>query len=279
MIPLFYMKTIIAPTDFSTVSLNAVNYAADMAVALRAELILLHVVPIPVTVIEVPLTEYEYDEMREDAEQELLVLKNQLFLRTHNKINIHAKLSAGSVEHELEQECKIKNPFAVIMGTKTGGVSKRFLLGSNTIFAVNHLEYPVLVVPQNAFFKPIQKITLASDLEEIRNHNTINFLSDWLYSFKSTLDIINVSGHTSLKTTALSESVSLQNLLSDFEPRFYFIENENVEEGVYQFIEENQPDLLVVIPRKYGLFENMFHKSESKQFVLHSHIPVLTIIG
>jgi len=34
------MKTIIAPTDFSAVSLNAVNYAADMAQDINAELIL-----------------------------------------------------------------------------------------------------------------------------------------------------------------------------------------------------------------------------------------------
>ena len=271
------MKTIIAPTDFSTVSLNAVNYAADMASVLRAELVLLHVVTIPVTVAEVPLTEYDYDEMREDAEQELLVLKNQLFLRTHNKVNIHIKLGVGSLERELEQECILKKPFAVIMGTKIGSVAKRFLVGSNTLFAVKHLEYPILVVPQNVFFKPIKKIVLASDLKEIKNLNTINLLADWLYSFKSTLDIINVSKHDSIKATALSESVSLQNLLSDFEPQFYFIENENVEEGVYQFIEENHPDLLVVIPGKYGLFENIFHKSASRQFILHPHVPVLAI--
>jgi hypothetical protein len=69
----------------------------------------------------------------------------------------------------------------------------------------------------------------------------------------------------------------LQNLLGDFNPQFYFVEKANVEEGVYQFVEENHPDLLVVIPRKHGLFESIFHKSESKQFILHPHIPVLAI--
>jgi hypothetical protein len=37
---------------------HAVNYAADIAVTTTAELLLLHVVQIPVTVIEVPLTEW-----------------------------------------------------------------------------------------------------------------------------------------------------------------------------------------------------------------------------
>jgi nucleotide-binding universal stress UspA family protein len=38
------MKSIvIAPTDFSDVSINAVNYAADMAVSIDAMLMLMHV--------------------------------------------------------------------------------------------------------------------------------------------------------------------------------------------------------------------------------------------
>jgi hypothetical protein len=37
------MKTIIAPTDFSPVSLNAVNFAADMAVSVDSSLLLFHV--------------------------------------------------------------------------------------------------------------------------------------------------------------------------------------------------------------------------------------------
>jgi len=44
------MRTIVAPTVFSSVSINALNYAADLAAAIEADLILLHVVQIPITV-------------------------------------------------------------------------------------------------------------------------------------------------------------------------------------------------------------------------------------
>ena len=42
------MQTIIAPTDFSNISLNAVNYAADMAMALNANLLILHAIELPI---------------------------------------------------------------------------------------------------------------------------------------------------------------------------------------------------------------------------------------
>ena len=37
------MKTIILATDFSSAASNAANYAADMAVALKADLLLLNI--------------------------------------------------------------------------------------------------------------------------------------------------------------------------------------------------------------------------------------------
>ena len=53
---MFHMQNIIAPTDFSTVSLNAVNYAADMAMATNSGLLILHANEPPLG------TKSEYDE-------------------------------------------------------------------------------------------------------------------------------------------------------------------------------------------------------------------------
>ena len=42
------MKTLIAGTDFSKTSINAVNYFADMAAAINAKLEVLHVTQVPI---------------------------------------------------------------------------------------------------------------------------------------------------------------------------------------------------------------------------------------
>jgi len=270
------MRTIIAPTDFSAISLNAVNYAADMAVATNAELLLLHVVQIPVTVIEVPLTEMEYQEMTEDASEQLAKLVDQLSMRTKEKINIHTQSMVGSVEHAVKELCNQKEPFVVIMGTKGAGAAERFFIGSKTLYAVNHLNYPVLVIPQNVSFKRIKKIALASDLKEIKIAS-VEFFKEWQINFHATLDIINVSRSDSINADAVSGSISLQNLFSEFHPQFHFIDEVDVEKGVYEFVEKANSDLLIVIPKKHGLFGTFFHKSQSKEFILHPRIPILAI--
>jgi len=50
------MKTIIAPVDFSPVSYNACIYAAHMAQDIKAELVLLHLMELPLAVAEFPVT-------------------------------------------------------------------------------------------------------------------------------------------------------------------------------------------------------------------------------
>ena len=57
------MKTILVATDFSPAAFNAVNYAADMAIAIKADLLLLHVYQIPVGYSEIPIV-MNQDEIR-----------------------------------------------------------------------------------------------------------------------------------------------------------------------------------------------------------------------
>ncbi|MBK8520712.1 MAG: universal stress protein [Chitinophagaceae bacterium] len=40
---------------------------------------------------------------------------------------------------------------------------------------------------------------------------------------------------------------------------------------------KNQIDLLVVMPHRHNLLSGLFHKSHTKQLVLHSHVPVMSI--
>ena len=71
------MKTIIVPTDFSPAALNATNYAADMALAIKANLLLFHVYQLPLSVSDTPIVLLSVEEMNEAAETKLAQLKKR----------------------------------------------------------------------------------------------------------------------------------------------------------------------------------------------------------
>jgi len=264
------MKTIIAPTDFSAVSTNAVDYAADMAVDLCAELILFHVSEQPVAVSEVSFTVPVYDKIV--SEEKITNLKNSLNIRTKNKINIRIKNIAGAIHNELEDLCKQKKPFAVVMGTHGNRTIQRFFIGSTTFYAARHLPYPVLVVPAGVRYKPVKKIALASDFKTI---NTIGLyeIRTILTAFSATLEIVHVNKDSGEVGKVPIEKSLLENYLKEFHPKFHLINNSSVEKGIELFLQKNNTDLILILPKKHG----PFHKSQSKEFVFHSPVPVITI--
>ncbi|CAN5589489.1 hypothetical protein BH10BAC3_BH10BAC3_32850 [soil metagenome] len=265
------MKTIIAPTDFTPISLNAVDYAADMAVDLHAKLLLVHVVELTATsVSEFPMTEVTYYQVSHELELE--DLKNTIVTRTKNAIEVETQHLLGNVSYEVKEICKQLNPFAVVMGTHAPGMIERFLFGSTTLYTIMHLPFPVMIVPDNAVYKPIKKIGFATDLKGIYNV-PLEELKTVTRAFDASLHVIHIALENEHNTESLTEKTLLQHRLKEFHPQFYYAKSDSVEKGIEQFTIGNNIDLMLLVPKKHGLF----HKSQSKQVVFHIPVPAMTI--
>lgn len=275
------MKTIIAPTDFSPISLNAVNYAAEMARCVNANLTLLHICLMPITTYgEVPIVVENMGSYMSDAEERILQLKNNLEKRNDGKVKIDTEVRmAATVSGELANFCKSKQPFAVVMGTQGSSAVERVFFGSNTINVVKHLAWPVIVVPPEARFANIKKIGLACDLKNVDESVPFSQIRSLVNEFHAELYILHINpeaekGYTAEKTV---ESRSLQNKLDDLHPDYRFIDYEDIENGLEEFAETNKLDLLITIPKRHSIIDNLFHKSHSKKLVLHTHVPVMAM--
>ena len=119
------MKTILAPTDFSASSINAANYAADMALAVNAQLILINAVQFPIATSELSLPESMMDEIIEMGNNDLEELANKLKKRTNEKISITSEVLFGPVEQQIELMSASKRPLAIVMGIKPGKTFER----------------------------------------------------------------------------------------------------------------------------------------------------------
>src|SRR3954468_2116885 len=183
------MKMIIAPTDFSPVSLNAVEYAADMAADIKAHLLLVHIIELPFT--EAALTAESYDVTIRQSRKDLYRLQEKMIARTHNAINIETYIGMGTLLSELNKICNLHEPFAVVMGTEERDFIERFFIGNSTKAAVHYLQYPVLVVPATATYKKVNKICLACDLRDIYDL-PLEKIKELVTMFNAKLDIVHV---------------------------------------------------------------------------------------
>lgn len=271
------MKTILAPTDFSTSSINAVYYAADMALAVNAQLTLINAVQFPIGASKLSLPESVIDEIIDMGNSDLEDLANKLKKRTNEKISISSEVLFGPVEQQIELISASKRPLAIVMGIKPGKTFERALLGSTVFHTMNHIPYPLLIIPENFQFSPVREIGLACDLEYMEENMPFETIKEWLSLFNARFHIVHVSlKNKEFRTSQLSESVSLQNHFAYFTPKFHFLEGINLEDELNHFAKSINLDLLIVTPRTYGIFK-AFHKKHSKKLISQVRIPVLSI--
>lgn len=270
------MKSIIVATDFSPAATNAAFYAADMADAINADLFLLHVFTIPVTYGDVSIP-INIDEWEKDATDELAKLKEQILLLAPNPINIRFEVRVGNFMPELETLCAGLKPYAVVIGSTGKTAAERLLFGSHAIEAMQQLAWPLIAVPAAARFTAIANIGLACDLQDVIHTVPVEEIRQLVTEFNAGLHILHISKEKAFDPEAVFASGLLQDKLVELDPQFHFISGNDVDQGIVSFAEANKIDLLIVLPKRHTLLEKMTHKSHSKQFVLHSHVPLLAL--
>lgn len=273
------MKTIIVPTDFSPAAKNAMNFATDMAVSINASMMLLHVYQVPVSMTDVPVVLVSADELRKSSETKLRELKEELTNITAGKIKIYTEARMGDVSDELEDVCKHIQPFAVIMGTHGASGVERILFGSTALTAIRHLKWPVIVVPPGKKYgRGIKKIGFACDFKKVVENTPIQFIKNMVKEFGAELHVLNVDYENKhFKPETPEESLLLHTLLEDLNPSYHFINHIDIEDGINEFAETNNIDLLITIPKKHKLLDSLFKPSSTKQLVTQSHVPVMCV--
>ncbi|MFI5132099.1 MAG: universal stress protein [Chitinophagales bacterium] len=273
------MKTIIIPTDFSPTATNAVNYGVDMALALQASVLLLHVYDIPIALGDVPVALLSVDELKKTAEENIGRLKKDLEHITSGKLTIYAETRLGNVTDELEDVCKKVQPFAVVMGSTGVSAIERTLFGSNTLTAIKHLTVPVICVPKGKEYgKGIHKIGLACDFREVVETTPVSEIKEFVKEFHAQLFVLNVDyDNQQFGPDTPQQSALLHTALEDVHPEYHFITRKDIEDGINEFAETHNLDLVIAMPKKHKLLDGLFRKSSTKQLVFESKIPVMCV--
>jgi nucleotide-binding universal stress UspA family protein len=275
------MKTLLVPTDFSDTAYNAATYAIALGNSLGATRIILYhayelIVPVPDIPTMIPMV--NPDDLREASMDGLNKMKRELGPLADGGTTLVVRADNALLAATIEEVCKNEGVDLIVMGITGGSKLEEVLVGSNTIDVVKHTSFPVLVVPGNARYKPIEKIVFAADLRKVADTTPITPLKKLLHIFNAELHVINIDHESRHFTTDTPfETMMLDTLLEDFQPVYHFIDNPDVVAGIVEFAEENKADLILTIPKKHGLFESIFKRSRTSKLAYQTHIPLLTL--
>ncbi len=143
-LPIFQLKKILVPVDFSDCTEEALFYAVPFARQFDAELTLLHVVEPPY----MPASEaggIADMDSGEDDRKELQALRDKL----SDEVRCNILLRMGSAQYEIIEAAKELGSDLIILSTHGRTGLERMVMGSTAEKVVRRAGCPVLIVREN----------------------------------------------------------------------------------------------------------------------------------
>jgi nucleotide-binding universal stress UspA family protein len=150
-------------------------------------------------------------------------------------------------------------------------------LGGHAVHAMKNLSWPLITVPAGASFSAVKKIGLACDFHEVIDTTPVEEIKMLSRDFNASVHVLNTGKKNAYDPEIVFQSGMLQEILAPLKPEYHLINDENTDAGIMDFAEKNNIDLLIVLPKRHSLMDQLIHKSHTKQFVLHSHVPVMAL--
>lgn len=272
------MKNILVPVDFSPASLQAVHYAAQLSLQTKAGLTLFHAFHIPLPTGEIPVTLLSYEDLEKEGLKHLKKLEKDLQKKYASRLTLQHVVKSGFPSEAILSAAEELKPDLIVMGVKGESKLSRVMIGSNTVSVIRKTKTPVLAVPEGCTYKPVKNIVLAFDFSQVMSSGLAAGIRTFTKAFGAKLLVLNVVKPD--KEPAYSNAVSglsLEHTLSDVDHSLFFPESNDVTSEINRFADTYKADWLIMLPHKHNFFDALFHKSNTKEMVFHSHIPMLSL--
>ncbi len=276
------MKRLLVPTDFSSASDRAVDFAIMLADKLNAEILFLHAYDFPNADPFDPAYLYASSvagpvdldaDQRKLIEAQLEKYCDYAARKSDNRIFCDYLSAAGVHIDELIATLESLDDSMVIMGTRGHNPGDDILIGSNAARMVEKSPVPVIVVPRGAGVSPLKEVVYASALME-GDIRPLKLLTEILKPFDSNLHVIHIEKVIDREDVDVLEAY--QEIVQDHihypKITFALVSGDNVIDRINEYAREVDASMVAMLSERRG---GLFHKSLSKEMVFHTGVPLM----
>ena len=265
------MKRILFTTAYSNTSKNALRYTLRLALYFEAKITMLHIYK--------GEDKTQKENIEEDKKLKTFISEN--IPKQFYAVPIEQKAISGDniVKQVLAEEDENKYDL-IVVGNKTNRHLSDALFGSTASKLLVKTKTPILLIPPMAFYQGLPNITFVSKLEPY-DFPAIEHLFDWAMAFDSKLHLVHFFQGNKLKQEAEQKREKfLQEFKAEVEGKIVDISllNAQLMDGVRNYLETSNVDLLVLTTHQRGFFAPMFDMHASSRIAGDSNmVPVLIL--
>ncbi|MFY0712281.1 universal stress protein [Seonamhaeicola sp. NFXS20] len=268
------MSAIIVATNFSKTSNNAVLYAASLAQVFKTKLVFFNAFKLPLHASNTWLTS---ESMEKLIEKDRNKLKEQA-LDVSEKFNIEVDFQCSYVDFEREIDTLMTsyNSRLLVIGMSEKSMEQN-LLGNPTTTLISMKKFPVLAIPVKAQFKGIHKILFACDVMSDIPLKTLVKLRRIAIDLKAEVEVFYVEKKVNELQANKNTVENIEEGLENITYLYKKVNSDTVINEIEKEIIKSKSDVLVMIPKKYGFWESITHKSKTRVMASGLDIPLLSI--
>jgi len=274
------MKVIVVPTDFTITAANAVLYAAELALAYKAKLMLIHVCAVSgVTPILWERSPAQL-EIEADARVGMDNLTKRIRDRFMGVVMVESYVGWGNPKSKIKDFVHDNHADLVVMGVReTNFLTSNPNWDESSVKSIyRNVGCPVLAVKHKSNFRSIRKVLLAYDGEVELSRETSNMLNTFSKRFNAQLKVITViTGDENEQIITAEAKAHLNKALAEITFEFEAVHGKDVLGEIQQKGKEWNADLLIMLPHQHNVVTGIFQHHQSEKMVFDSQIPVLTM--
>ncbi len=273
------MKKILVPTDFSEYAENALKIAAKFAKEYNAEIYLLHMLELPMEMVN-PVGDTRSSDLPEAlffmklAKKKFSEILSKPYLKdvkVHETVEFHQAFD-GIMETSKKHDCDF-----IIMGSQGATGFKEMFVGSNTEKVVRRSDIPVLVIKKDRPDFKTDNFVFATNLNP-ESKKALQQVVEFAELIKSKLHLVYVNTANEFQTSEdtdnhlkkFMEGLSFENY------EFHVYNDSSVENGILNFSKKINADLVGIATHGRKGLSHFFNGSISEDLVNHAGVPVVT---
>jgi len=270
------MKKILVPTDFSDCSINAFRYAKSIANSLEDSMIeLVHVDhPTPVAVDgELVASYYNEDDKRDKLTALATPLTNDInsdVMKTPLKTTYTKGMTCETLV-DMSEEVDL-----IVIGTHGKGNILSQLLGSVSRTIVSKAKCPVLLIPSDYDYKPIDEIVYGY-APSLHDSEYISKAVEWAKNLGARLDLVHVRKKLDDTDPTLGAQQYIDLKFPDLNYTSRNIESKDVESGLLHVAREQNAGLIILAKQEKTLWQYLTTEHHTNDMLELTDRPILVL--
>ncbi len=275
------VKNILVPIDFSVTSRNAYRYARELSETLDATVTVINIKEnfmMVSDVMMVPFPEQESGQLMRDV-REFIADEDTMVNKLAGEHAVKIKIMQGNPVDVLVELSENEDTDLIVIGTTGLQDVLSKIVGSVSLKVANKAHCPVILVPRDAKWYPIEQIMYASNYDSM-TAKAVHEIADFAINIDADIHFVNVKNFDPVfevreKEIDWSELFTLTDSSVYFD-RYTIYGNDTIEK-IIEFNDEKNINLMAFVSKHRNFWENLIHKSVTENMALSTTIPMMVM--